>query len=316
MDDLLFSLNATVPLFLVMLVGYALRLCGVASKEFGVAANTLVFKVTLPVLLFQQMRNVNLRTDFDARYIGFCALATLISICGIWVLARRFVRDKKSVGAFVQGSFRSSAAILGLALLQNMYGAAPMGGMMILGSVPLYNVFAVLVLTVEGPNAAEKSLRETLATAAKGIVTNPLILGIVAGLLASAVQLPLPTMLDKTLSSISSVTAPLALLSIGIGFEPKQAFGKLKLTSISSAIKLLILPAIFLPIAAKVGFQGEQFMGILVMLGLPSAATCYVMAHAMGGDETLAGGTVMLTTMLSAVTLTLWVFVWRSLGVV
>src|SRR5699024_10409072 len=110
-------------------------------------------------------------------------------------------------------------AILGAAFIQNIYGSSGMSGLMILGSVPLYNIFAVLILTLESPAAeGQKDTAAKLKKSLKGIVTNPILLGILAGLAAALVRLPIPTMAEKTLSSLSALTSPLALLAIGAGF--------------------------------------------------------------------------------------------------
>lgn len=151
MTDLLFSLNGTVPLFLIMILGYLLKRTGFLTDEFVAVANKLLFKVTIPVLLFHDLVQVDVRVDFDGRYLLFCAVSTFLSIAVTWILARLFVRRRELVGEFVQGCYRSSAAILGAAFIQNIYGDSSMSGLMILGAVPLYNVFAVVILILEAP---------------------------------------------------------------------------------------------------------------------------------------------------------------------
>ena len=127
MDSFIYSLNATVPVFAVMLVGYFLRRIGMLTEDFVAVANKFVFKVCLPCMLFLDLWATDIRHSFDGEYIGFCAVITLISILGIWILAKLFLKDKSQVGAFVQCSYRSSAAILGIAFIQNIYGDSGMG---------------------------------------------------------------------------------------------------------------------------------------------------------------------------------------------
>ena len=147
----MFSLNATLPVFLVMVIGWALGQKGFLPKQFCTVADKLVFKVTLPVMLFCDMATLDLAHSFDAKFVLFCFAVTAIAIVVIWVLARRLLKDKTLVGEFVQASYRSSAAILGVAFIQNIYGTSGMAPLMILGSVPLFNIFAVIILTVESP---------------------------------------------------------------------------------------------------------------------------------------------------------------------
>jgi predicted permease len=319
LQNLLFSLNSTVPLFLVMLLGYALRRSGFFSQAFLGDANKLVFHVTLPVLLFLDMAQTDVRAVFDGRYLLFCAGSTAFSILAIWALAKKCLRDKTVVGEFVQASYRSSAAILGIAFIEKIYGtgsAAGMSGLMILGSVPLYNIFAVLILVLEAPQnaAAPRPLGAALRASAGRIAKNPILLGILIGFGFGFFRIPLPVMVSSGLSSLAQLTTPLALLAIGAGFEGRSALACLRLTAAATAIKLLVLPAVFLPAAAALGFAGPQMVALIVMLGSITTPASYVMAKQMGHEGTLTASVCVATTAGSALTLTFWLFLCRSLG--
>ena len=313
-ESLLFSLNSTMPLFFVMLLGYVLHRIGFLDDHFVATANKFVFHVTLSVQLFRELGSTDVRATFDGSYVLFCFVVTAVSILVIWVLARLLLRDKSLVGEFVQASYRSSAAILGAAFLQSIYGSASMSGLMILGSVPLYNIFAVLILTLENPAQQSQPLAATLKKSVKGILTNPTLLGIAAGFAWSLLHLSMPTMLDKALANIAGLTSPLALLAIGAGFKGRKALGYLKPTTAATLIKLLALPAVFLPLAVRCGFTDEKLVCILVMLGSITTPSSYVMAKQMGHEGTLTGSVCVTTTLFSALTLTGWLFVLRSMG--
>ena len=315
MDSLIFSLNSTIPVFLVMVLGYILNRKGFFSESFLKISDKLVFKVTLPVMLFMDMWGIDLYSDFDVKYVLFCAAATTTAFVVIWILAKIFIKDKKVTGEFVQASYRSSAAILGAAYITNIYGDAGMVPLMMIGSVPLFNVFAVLVLTLESPEKVSASeAGKRIKTAIINIIKNPIIDGIAIGLIASAFKLQLPVMVQKTFTSISSLTTPLALLAIGASFEFSKMRSKIGLTAVASAIKLVVLPAVFLPVAVKMGFTDQKLIALMIMLGACSTPTCYVMAKNMGHDGALTSSTVVSTTLLSTVTLTFWIFIFRSLG--
>lgn len=313
MDNLIFSLNSTMPVFLVMALGYLLGRAGFLPDSFCSAADRLVFRVTLPVMLFCDMLEIDLRRDFEPGYVLFCAAATTAAFFAVWGLARLFLRDKSLVGEFVQASYRSSAAILGVAFITNMYGGSGMAPLMMLGSVPLFNVYAVLVLTVEG-NGNGEAPGGRAARVMRGVVTNPIILGILAGLLVGLLPFSLPTVVGKTLSSLSALTTPLALLSIGASFEGAKAFRKLGPTLMAVSFKLVILTAVFLPLAIRLGFRDQQLVALLVMLGSPSTPTCYIMAKNMGHEGVLSASCVAASTLLSALTLTGWIFLLRAGG--
>ena len=314
MENLIFSLNATIPIFLMMLLGMLFRKLGWMDEVFAAKMNKFVFLVPLPVLLFEQLATVDFSEVWDIKFILFCFVVTAISIT-ISTLISLLWKDRSIKGEFIQATYRSSAALLGIAFIQNIYGTAGMAPVMIIGSVPLYNVMAVVVLSLfkPGNNSFDKALvKKTL----KGIATNPIIIGIVAGFVWSALKLPMPSILHKTVSSIGATATPMGLMSMGATFEMKKATSKMKPTLVAVFMKLVGFCAIFLPVAAMLGFRNEQLIAILVMLGSATTVSCFVMARNMGHEGTLSSGVIMMTTLLSAFTLTMWLDVLRSFGLV
>ena len=314
-ENVLFSLNSTLPLFFVMVLGYVLYQKKFLSDGFVAGANKFVFYVALPVQLFRDLGSTDVRATFDGAYVLFCFAVTLGSILTLWALAKLCLKNKSLVGEFVQVCYRSSAAILGSAFLQSIYGDASMSSLMILGSVPLYNIMAVVILTLESPDAAQTgSMAAKLKKSIRGIVTNPILLGIAAGFAWSLLGLPLPAMLNKTLSNVAGLTSPLALLVIGAGFKGRKALGYLRPTAAATVVKLMLLPALFLPLAVRFGFTDEKLVALLVMLGSISTPACYVMAKQIGHEGVLTGSVCVTTTLFSAFSLTFWLFVLRSFG--
>ncbi len=315
MEQLLFSLNATIPVFLVMVIGYVLKEIHMMDESFVKTLNTFNYKVTLPVLLFRDIAESDFYSVWDSRYVLYCFLVTLTSILLIWLGAGFAYRNKAQLGEFVQASYRSSAAVLGIAFIQNIYGTSGMAPLMIIGTVPLYNIAAVLVLSFTGPNAAGLN-KAALKKSILNILTNPIILGILLGMVVSACRITFPVIISKTVSNISSLATPLALLGLGAGFEGKKALKQLVPTTVSSFIKLAVLPAVFLPLAIHMGFTGEKLVAILIMLGSPTTVSCYIMAKNMGHEGTLTSSVVVATTFLSSVTLTAYLFLLRSIGLI
>lgn len=312
MESLIYSLNATVPVFLVIVLGYFLRQVGILNGNFVTVSNAFNFRITLPVLLFCDMAGSNLREEFDIRLVLFCAVVTTVIFFSTWTLARLLLRDKTMVGAFVQVCYRSSVAVLGVAFISNIYGNAGMAPQMMLGSVPLFNIYAVVVLTFEGEKVGEA--RDNLVRAAKGVITNPILIGLLLGMLVAALGLSLPPAADKTLNLVGSMATPQALICIGAGFEGEKAISKIKTTVVAATVKLMVLPAVFLPVAVLMGFREDALMAVVIMLGSPTTPSSYVMAKTMGGDEVLTSSVVVATTLLSAFTLTFWIFLLRELG--
>lgn len=314
MENLIFSLNATVPIFLLMILGFLLKKLGVIDDVFASKMNKFVFLVPLPVLLFEDLSTVDFAQVWNMKFVLFCFVVTLVCII-LAALVSFLWHDKSIQGEFIQASYRSSAALLGIAFIQNIYGNAGMAPLMIIGSVPLYNIMAVVVLSFFKPDR-KKLDKEVWKTTLKGIVTNPIILGIAAGLLWSALRLPMPSILEKTVSDIGAVATPLGLMAMGASFDLKKAFGKAKPAAVASVMKLVLFAAFFLPLAVWMGFSREELVAILVMLSSATTVSCYVMARNMGHEGVLTSSVVMLTTLFSAFTMTGWLYILRSMGMV
>lgn len=288
------------------------------NEEFIKVGNKFNFNVTLPCMLLLNMMDCDIRHTFDGEYVFYCASVTVICIVVIWFLAELLLKDKAIVGEFVQGSYRGSAAILGMALLMNISGNTNMAPLMILGSVPLYNIFAVIVLTFESPEltGSKKNKKENIKKACAGICKNPIILSILVGMLLSYLGVNLPKVPYKTIDSIGSMTTPLALIVIGAGFEGSKAIKKVVPTLAATFIKLVIQPAVFLPIAVMLEFEPEKIVAALIMLGAPATATSYIMSKNMGHEGVLSSSIVVMTTLLSAFTITGWIFLLKSMNII
>lgn len=310
MDSLIYSLNAVLPVFLTIVIGYILRRINMLNEAFTAAADKFNFKVTLPALLFLDLATTDIRNNFDVRYVGFCAAVTTVMFFLVWGGAKLFVKDKSITGAFVQASYRSSVAVLGVAFMQNIYGTTGIMPILIIGCVPLYNIYAVTVLTIEGDRTQSGKIKKTIIN----ILKNPIILAIMAGVAASLINVHLPHIINKTVNNFAAMASPLALVAIGAGFEGKKAIKKLKPTIASALIKTIALPCIFIPIAIWQGFRNKELMALLIMLGSPTTPSCYIMAKNMNNDGVLTSSVIVMTTLLSAFTLTFFIYLLRLNG--
>ena len=314
-SNLSFSLSATMPVFATMCVGFALHALHLIDDAFAEKLNNFVFRIALPVLLFQDLAEADIFAVWDGRYVLFCFLATLLSIALMSAVGRFLVRDVPARGEFIQASYRSSAALLGAAYIENMYQTTGMAPLMIIGAVPLYNIAAVTILSVTSQeNGGGKVDRALLVKTAKRVVTNPIINGILVGLVWSVLRLPLPAIPAKVVSNIAQTASPLGLLAMGASIDFKKVRGVLGPSLAAVFCKLVGLCALFLPVAVGMGFRTQKLVAILVMLGSPSTVTCFVMAKNMGHEGSLSSNAVMLSTVLSSFTLTLWIWLAKSLG--
>lgn len=314
MENLIFSLNATIPVFLMMVIGYGLRHWGIFDEVFTSKMNQFVFKIALPVLVFKELSTADFYEMWDAKFVVFCFMASLISIL-IAVGLSTFIKNPSVRGEFAQGAYRSSSALLGCAFVQNIYGSAGSASLMIIAAVPLYNVAAVFILNLMKPEHGKLDQKILIKTF-KEVVTNPIIIGIGLGMAWSLLRIPQQSIMEKTVVSITNLATPLGLMALGADFDMKQAKENLGLATACGFLKLVFFVAIFLPIAIKLGFEQEKLVAILVMLGAATTVSCFVMARNLGHKGTLTSTVVVLTTIASAFTLTFWLFILKSLALI
>ena len=312
MENLIFCLNATIPIFITLMLGLFFRKAGLFDESFVSKMNKFVFKAALPALLFQDIADMDIYSVWDGKMVLFCFFATLISIL-ISIGFSFLLKPRDIQGEFVQASYRSSAAVLGIAIIQNMYGDAGMAPLMIVASVPLYNIMAVTVLCLFRPGNSGISM-PVIKRTLKGIATNPIILGIVAGSIWSLLRLPMPKILSTTVGNLAKTATPLGLMAMGGALEFRKAFSRIRAVLACTFLKLVGYTALFLPAAMHFGFTKDKLAAILIMLGSATTISCYIMAKNTDYEGSFTSGVVMLTTLLSSFTLTGWLFLCRSLG--
>ena len=312
LENLVFCLNATMPIFLLMMIGYAFKRFNIISDQFAKDMNSFVFVIALPVLVFNELSDQKFSDVWDTGFVIFCFVSTLICIIILLIITILYkgIDDRAE---FVQASFRSSAALLGVGIVQNLYGRAGLVPLMIVGAVPLYNVTAVVLLSVLKPGKGhEKLSSETIKKTLWGIAKNPIIIGIVVGFLWSILNIPHPVIFTKTVTYIGNTATPLGLIALGASLKFDSLGDKARTIIMATVFKLVGFCCIFLPIAIAMGYKNDKLIAVLIMLGSPTTVSSFVMAKSMGHDGQTSAGTVMLSTLFSAFTLTLWLFILKT----
>ncbi|MDR2362055.1 MAG: AEC family transporter [Prevotellaceae bacterium] len=321
MTSFLFSINCVAPIFLIIALGVFLKRRGLLPQPVVDVFNTIAFNVALPLLLFRDVALSDIRQLFAPTFILYAIGATIVGFSLTWALAERYIKDKTTIGAFVQGSFRGNYAIIGLFLIINILGHSGKGALITAFAIPLYNILAVVVLSARSKNPQPIPFRRTLLNIAK----NPLIIGIAAGAPFSIWQIPLFThpqthFIAATIDSLAAITNPLALLAIGASISRSKLRTGWPKAAIATTIKLVISPAIFTTVAylwrQPLGFTGEDILVLMIMFAVPTAVASYIMAAKMHNDQYLAANIVLLTSLFSLFTLTAGIYLLKSTGII
>ncbi len=310
MESLLLSFNSVTPVFLLMLTGYILKGLKITDKKGFDTVNKLVFKVFLPTLLFYNIYKTESSEVFNPKLIAFTFVGTLIVFVLGYASVFVLTKDNSKRGVMLQGFFRSNYAILGLPLVEYICRDKTSGlsSLMVAVIVPLFNVLAVISL--ERFRDGKLNIKKMI----KGIITNPLIIGCLLGLLFFAVNLNLPSVVEKAVSDISKIASPLAIIVLGASFTFSSLAGCVKELITVVSTRLIIVPAIAIFFAVLLGFTGEALACVLIAFGAPVAVSSFSMAQQMGGDENLAAQVVVVSSAACLITLFGWIFLLGTLG--
>lgn len=309
LSSLGFSLTVTLPIFIILLSGIFLKKINFINDVFIDISSKLVFNVSLPLLLFFGIQKTPLEDVNNLPLIVYAAFATFVVYLALELWAKR-LQPATDRGVFVQASFRSNMGIIGLAYCINAYGEAGLiAASLYLGLITiLYNVLSVITLnsSMHGELSISKSL--------KGIAKNPLIIGIVAGLVVSALHIPVPAFAEKTGQYFANLALPLALLGAGGALSLNELKTNPNKTFYASISKLFIVPFLITAGGAIWGFRGIDLGILFLMSSAPSASASFIMVKAMGGNFKLAANIIAMTSLGSVVSVSLGITILRSLN--
>jgi predicted permease len=304
------TLAITAPVFSMLFLGVGLKRLGWIDDGFINTASSLVFRGTMPALLFLGIVKAELSTALQPALLGYFVLATLVCflIAWGWAIWRWPQVDR---GIYTQGAFRGNNGIVGLALATSLYGDYGLSVGAVLGGVVIlcYNTLSAIVLAIYSPH-----VKSGPWAIGKSILGNPLIIGVLAAIPIAYWRLPLPGWLMISTQYFAQMTLPLALICIG---------GTLTLASLRNssgiAISSSLMKMVWLPLLATLGgwlcgFRGADLGILFLYFASPTAAASFVMARAVNGNHQLAAAIIVITTLAGVVTINLGLFLLQWLG--
>ncbi len=313
-DNIIFTANIVAPVFLVVALGYLSKRLKIINENFVEVTSKFVFNVSLPVFIFLKIINLDLSKALEFGQIAYIYSGTIITYLIIWFASIPFIKDGRNRGVFIQGAYRSNYAIVGLAIISNLLGSSALGKASIILAfvLPLYNVLAVIVLTIPLRKEKEVNLRSSLIS----IILNPLILAVIIALPFSYLKIQLPQMILSTGTFLSDLALPLALVGIGGSLNLENIKKASGLAFTASLIKIIVIPLVLTYGAYLFGFRGDDLGIMFVMFACPTAIVSFIMAEAMGANSKLAGNIVLISTIGSVITFAIGIIFLKSLGLI
>jgi len=316
--NFIYSVNVILPIFILVSLGVILKKTRVIGDNFSDAVDKLVFKLALPSMLFLEVSGSELSEALNPKLAVFCAVSVTASFILVACVVSAIVKDNGKRGAMIQGICRSNFAILGVPLIDNMFGEAGLTQVALVMPITilLFNTFSVIFLSIFAPKEKQLSGAQTVRKILFNIVTNPLIIGVVLGLLFMLLDWKVPMVAEKTLKHLSNLVTPAALISLGTTVKLRSFAGQAKYAVTAACAKTILMPLIMVTAAALLGFRDYPLGIILVLFGTPTAVSSYIMAKNMNSDHELAGQILLLTTMLCLFTIFVGIFILKSLALI
>ena len=318
MDSLLYSLNVVTPIFLLVIIGYALRHMNVMSSSFAEEGAKITFKLALPLSTFRSIYNSDISQTFQPKLV----LTALAGIFGMFfilcLVVPRLIKSRPQAATVVQGIFRSNFLILGIPMARNMFGEEGLGpaSLLLAFAIPSFNILAIIAFTVIVNNDSGVSLGPRIRKTVLEVLKNPLFCGAVLGILFSLLQIRLPSVVDKAVADIAAMATPLALLTMGAQFNVKRFKADVKISMIASFCRLVLFPCLIIGAGILLGFRKYELGALFVLFSAPTAVSSYVMSKNMGGDGDLASQIILVSTFFSMITITAGIYFLKMFGLI
>lgn len=310
MKNLIFSLNAVLPLVFLMFLGGFLRKINIFDKDFLNKANNFVFKVLFPVFLFNNIYASKVSEEINLKFIIFVVIISIAFVGILVAIIPKYEKDNRNRGVLIQGLYRGNTTLFATALISNIFGNEGLAIVTTLVAiiVPIYIFVTVIILDLFTDK--KQNFKKTIIS----ILINPLIIGSFLGIIASVFQIKLPSALEKTIADIAKSTTPMALMVLGGGIETNNIRKNIKYLVFAAAGKLFIIPAIATLTAIFFGYRGVELGALLSMTAPPTAVTSYTLAKQHDCNYELAGQIVFFTTLISPFSIFLFIFVFKTFG--
>ena len=312
LENLLFSLNMSLPLFVVMGLGCVLTHKGFFTEDYVAHTTNLVYYILLPGKMFLDIATSDLGAAFDTRYVAVAVGGVVLQFALAWAAGWLLCPDRSKQSAFSHAAYRGNFVYLGTALLQNIYGVShvPSATLILALVIPLYNIQGVILMTVK-----ERQGRFRLSAVLLNVLKNPMILAVLAALPFAYFKIQLPFVVSESLGYFQAATNTMALLVVGGSIRLSALKSDMPLLLRLSGVKLL-LPAIWAAMGIAAGLPAEQLVTLIIVGAMPAAVNVYIITDKMGGDGALACSAVVVTHLVSLFTMTGIVFAMRTAGLI
>ena len=311
MNDFVVAINAVVPFFLLMAGGYILNRFRPMKPEFIAQVNGMVFTCFFPFIIFSNLYKMDRTKGFKGGMIAAVFAGIFIILFAALLITKKTVKDDSRRSVIVQGMFRSNVILFAIPLAKSVFGSDGAEASALVGSLvsPLFSVISVILF--ESFRGKKSSVPKLI----KNTIINPIMIGAIAAVIVILTGIKFPSSVDGVIDQVSTMASCLALILLGMSLD----FGAIRKNGSSliifTVIKMILIPAVALPVLLALNLSPAERFAAFCIFATPASITSYTFASNMGGDGELAGHIVFITTAVSVVTMFLWIFFLKRMGI-
>lgn len=310
MEHLILAFTVVFPLFIYMLAGGVIRKAGILEVSVFKSLNGMIFKIFIPIMLFINIYQSDFTTALNVPLLFYTAASVLIVFLLLCFLVPRFVKTRRDASVMIQGIYRSNLVLFGMTIGASIYPDHDIGVIAAISAfvIPEYNILSVILFE------AFRGEKANIRHAVKGILTNPLVIGGVAGIIFSLFRIPLPGLIEDTLAQMGEMASPLALICLGGMLSFTSMRGHKKKLAVTVLGRLIVVPVTCLAIGILLGYRDVELVALLAAFASPTAVASSPMAQSMGGNAELAGEIVATTSACCIITIFLLIWGLKAMG--
>ena len=310
LQNLIICVNAVIPQAVFLAIGIIIKKGKMVTAEEVKRITAFTFKLLYPFMMFDNLYGKNLEENMNWPLVIYVVGLLAVLIAGSYSAVCAFEKEAYNRGAMIQAIFRSNIVLMGLPVAINLFGKDNVTevAVVLLFIVPLYNIMSVVILE------KFRGGRTSILAMVRKVITNPIIMGAIAAVIVLALGIEVPEIIMQPVTSLADATNPISMVLLGASLDIHGIREDRKRVLFCVIGKLVIVPAIGIGGALLLGFEGVALIAVVLMVASPTALASFAMASSMGSNGGLAGEAIVFSTIFSCVTMPVWLFILKTMG--
>jgi len=303
------------PVFAVILTGWIVGLTGYLSRKLSDALIHFAYNIAMPALLIVTIAQEPSHSLINWRFLVAFGGGSLL--CFILVFGAMSIRASRSVASRTMHGIAASMTNTGfvaLPVLQAIYGQHAVLPAAIATVFVAVVMFPLAVVLLELDQRDAHGSRTAPMVTVKHVVLNPMVISTVIGMFLSVFDFRMPPPVAAYLGILADALTPCALFAIGLGLSIEGLRANLGRASLLSVVKLVIMPVIVYALSVSLRLEPLYTIAAVICAAVPTAKTVYILAGEYRCEEMMVASTVSLTTLVSVITLVIWLYGLSGLG--